>query len=226
MDVHGSTNIFLKTHHAPIRFCSLLLMTGQKPGLVTVSQSCETLNSPRWVSIHPFQRDDEKDDGLSAFIAERNEDTRAPAKLLFIVASHCTNVEPLQDLRQRHMFGRSRRQTRSYVDAVASHLSYPSIDVQSFLSVTESPPFEILAFQPHIIAQIAAVGASHFHFYLTRSEFNRVRDTGPPRFITSFTFDTTPRTSILICSRSLLFARLNHAPGSRLPVSGWQKYVT
>jgi hypothetical protein len=183
MDVHPQTKILLKAYHALMRFSSHLLMTRQKLKLVMVFQSCETFDDPPSVSIHLFQQQDEKNDRLLAFIASRDEDPQAPAKLLFIVGSHYTNVESLRNLRQRHMFGLCGCQAGAFLEAVAGHLSYLFIDVQSLLSVKESPPFEILTLQPDIMTQIVRVGASHFYFYFTRTEFNRVRETVRPKFI-------------------------------------------
>jgi hypothetical protein len=167
------------------------LITRQKPKLVTVFQSCETFDYPPSVSIHLFQHQDENYDCLSAFIAGRNEDAQAPAKLLLIIGSHCPNVESLRDPRERHMFGRCGHQAGAFLEAVAGHLAYLFIDVRSLLSVRESPPFEILTLQRDIMAQTARVGASHFYFYfhLTRPEFNHVQDMVPQRFIPSFTFE-------------------------------------
>jgi hypothetical protein len=105
------------------------------------------------------------------------------------------------------------RQAGAFVEPVAGHLSYPFIDVQSLLSVSESPPFEILTLRTHLMAQIAGVGASHFYFDLTRTEFNRVRDTAPPRFIASFTVERRPAfpsSSI----RDVFYSRNSIMPGN------------
>jgi hypothetical protein len=143
MDVHPETNIFSKAYHAPIGFSSLLALTWQKAKRLMVFQSFETFDDAPSVSIHLFQHQNEKYDRLSPFIAGGNEDARAPAKLLFIVGSHCTNIESLRDLRQKYIFVRCGRQAGAFLEAVAGHLSYLFIDVQSLLSVRESPPFDI-----------------------------------------------------------------------------------
>jgi hypothetical protein len=108
------------------------------------------------------------------------------SKPLLVVGSRVMETQAFARVRKGHMFRRRDR------EEPCAGVSYFFTDLNAFSSARDYQQFEIVSFQPEMISAVAVVEAAAFHFYLTRSEFVRIRGNVPDRFRASFTFEQHP----------------------------------
>jgi hypothetical protein len=142
------------------------------------------------VSISIFQGGTQKCEALLRFLKSYPSLTGADSGIALIVGRRFMEIAELQDVGQGHVFSRHGRRAELLREDVSGRVSYLFLDVETLLSsVGDFPPFEILAFQSDVVTPLARVDALHFHFDLTRNEFDRIRNNAPARFLSSLTFE-------------------------------------